>query len=370
MRLCPFTPSWAWKLLSLRLMRILHAFLLSLAACLLVAPPTSAQTADIAFFPADTSNLTPNDTVAVGELLAQAYARVSHKAVLSPTHAQPAMAEAASYEAAASALGVGEYVRLSALALGQRIVITATRYQADGAPIHQSQLTVRSLDEVPEASERLARALFERLPEVPATASAVPAPQLTSHVSPRIDAEVAPAPRARRDPKRQHMYGAKTGVYLPIAKGAKYDPHLGIQFDVRLEMDRFFLEFGVGAIIPTRENVYCDRFYRQHRDDCSGGRRGSLAAFTTELGASYLLSDGDVAPYIGLGLLPRFWIDHPRDDIASMSAYAQLGVMMPRNASMRLFADVRVAQAMISSRLNNGQSVYPTELTLHAGLGW
>lgn len=166
------------------------------------------------------------------------------------------------------------------------------------------------------------------------------------------------------------MYGAKTGVYLPFAKGAKYEPHLGIQFDLRLEMDKFFLEFGVGAIIPTRENVYCDRYNRDYRDNCSGGRRGSLSAFTTEIGASYLLSDGNVAPYIGLGLLPRFWIDHPRDDIASMSAYAQFGVMLPRESSMRLFADVRVAQAMISSRLNNGQSVYPTELTLHAGIGW
>src|SRR5690606_37177135 len=146
-------------------MRSINALLLSLAACLLVAPPTSARAADIAFFPADTSNLAPSDTIAVGELLAQAYARVSRQAVLSPTHTQEALAGAASYEAAASALGVSEFVRTSTLSVGRLIVITATRYQANGAPIHQSKLTARSLEEVPAVTERLATALFERVEE-------------------------------------------------------------------------------------------------------------------------------------------------------------------------------------------------------------
>src|SRR5688572_5703522 len=114
------------------------SLLVSLFA-LLCSTPSFARAADVAFFPVETTNLVPADSYAVGELLAQAYAGVTHQAVLAPSRTQDVLGTAVTYEAAAQQLGVGEYVRTSAVAVGRKIVIQATRYQSNGQVVFVSK---------------------------------------------------------------------------------------------------------------------------------------------------------------------------------------------------------------------------------------
>jgi hypothetical protein len=336
-------------------MRITQALFLALAALFIVAPPTSARAADIAFFPAETSNLSPSDALAVGELLAQSYASVSHQAVLSPTRTQDTVAKSPSYEAAAATLGVAEYVRISTLAVGRLIVVTATRYQADGTSLYQSKMTAQAVEDIPAISDRMAKSLFYRVDD--------------EEVRTRHNVTMTEA-RVENRRATEKVIGIKTGLYVPFAKDADYAPHVSVQFDMRFEMDRFFLEFGAGIILPTKldDDDYC--YDPETGADCtSNDRDGHLAAFTAELGGSYFLTDGNIAPYIGVGLIPRLLLSG-NNDLASMAGYGQVGLMLPRDSSTRFYVDARVAQTFIEAELDNGRGVLPTELTLHLGVGW
>jgi hypothetical protein len=318
---------------------------------LLALPASSALAADVAFFPPETTNLSPADNVAVGELLAQAYAGASRQAVLSPARTEDAVAKSTSYEAAAQSLGVREYVRMSTLAAGRLIVVTATRYRADGSFVYQSKMTARSIEDMPAISDRMAKALYYQVDDEAVR---------TRHNVVLDEARVKP----RRASEK--VVGFKAGLYMPFARHADYKPQMGLQFDLRFEMERFFLEFGAGLIVPTAVQDDCVEDNTGH---CHHGNIGRMAALTSEFGGSFFLTQGNVAPYIGLGMLPRILLNS-HDDLATISAYAQVGVMGPRDASTRFYADLRAAQAMIQTHLDNGVGVYTTELTVHLGLGW
>ncbi len=328
-------------------------YLLTTTLWLSLGQPLSASAADIAFFPAETSNLNPSDNLAIGELLAQAYAGESRAAVITPSSTHDAVANSTSYEQAAKSLGVKEYVRISTLAVGRLTVITATRYRADGTHVYQSKMTANSMEDVPAISDRMAKALYHRVndEEVRTRNNVV---QSETRVKPRRASE--------------KVIGFKTGIYFPIAKDASYTPHIGAQFDMRFEMDRFFLEFAAGLVIPGSASR-CGYDDYDGTYDCRG-KRGTISALTSEIGGSYFLTDGNFAPYIGVGIIPRILLNGYSDDIASMSAYGQLGFTVPRDASTRFYADARVAQGLTVSHLPNGNEVRPTEFTLHVGVGW
>ena len=334
-------------------MRTISARLLTLLTTFLIALPTSALAADVAIFPAETSNLAPADNLAVGELLAQAYAGISRQAVLSPVRTADAVAHATTYEGAAQALGVQEYVRTSTLAVGRLIVITATRYRADGTFVYQSKMTARAMEDMPAISDRMAKALFLQVDD--------------EEVRTR-DNVVLDEARVKNRRASEKVVGFKTGVYMPLAKNAKFDTSIGLQFDIRFEMDRFFLEFAAGFIFPTNlQDNSCDSL----DDYCtpSHRRHGRVGGFTGEIGGSYYLTNGNFGPYVGVGLIPRLLVDI-NNDMAAMLAYAQAGFMFPRDASIRFYADFRAAQGLIATHLENGASVHTTELTIHAGFGW
>lgn len=326
-------------------------YLLTTTLWLSLGQPLSASAADIAFFPPETSNLNPSDNLAIGELLAQSYAGESRAAVLSPARTHDAVAKSTSYEAAANSLGVKEYVRISTLAVGRLTVITATRYRSDATFVYQSKMTAQSMEDVPAISDRMAKALYHRVDneEVRTRDNVV---QSETRVKPRRASE--------------KIIGFKTGVYFPFANEASYTTHIGAQFDMRFEMDRFFLEFAAGLVLPG-SSYSCDNYDATY--NCQS-KKGNITSITGEIGGSYFLTDGNAAPYIGVGLIPRLLIADYSDDIASMSGYVQVGFMVPRDSSTRFYADVRAAQAMTESHLRNGRSVHPTELTLHIGVGW
>ena len=53
-----------------------------------------------------------------------------------------------------------------------------------------------------------------------------------------------------------------------------------------------------------------------------------------------------------------------------ISSVNNVGVMMPRDASTRFYADLRLSQSLAPSRLDNGSKRYPTEPTLLVGVAW
>jgi hypothetical protein len=334
-------------------MRFTHSLLLFLVTLFSLAPG-AARAADVAFFPVETPNLAPVDGSAIGELLAQAYASTSRKAVLSPSHTEGALQGSTSHVEAARMLGVSEYVRTSAVGVGRKIVIQATRHQADGGQLAHAKMTADSIEDVTSVSERMATALFQQVDDE--TVRTYKNVTLTEG-------------RARNKVWTEKVTGVKTGVHMPFAPDAKYSPHVSVAFNGRLEHERFFLEFGAGALIPTDGGDSYDCDYDSDTGCSSRSRnRGHVGGLTAEIGASYFLTQGNTGLYVGGGFLPR--LTFANNDIASASVYGQLGVMLPREASTRFYADLRMAQAIIETHLDNGKSRYPTELALHVGIGW
>lgn len=182
------------------------------------------------------------------------------------------------------------------------------------------------------------------------------------------------------------VYGFKAGLHMPLARDAAYYPTISLQFEGRLQLPRMFLEFGAGFVLPTviRDEQYesCTWNNETQMSICTDpptSNRGHTGGFTAEIGASYYLTNTDVSPYVGGGLITRIILagldDYDTDEvnernIASILAYAQFGLTFPRSNTTRFFADLRVAQAMLAQRLENGRSVWPVEPTLHVGFGW
>lgn len=329
------------------------AALLLCAALSLAAP---ARAADIAFFPVETPNLLARDAIAVGELLAQSYAAVSGAAVLAPSRSAPALAGNPSHEQAARALAVPEFVRTSALAVGPRIVVTATRTRADGEVVYSSRLTADSTEDLLPVSDRLARALYEQ----------------RDHELVRTHENVTRGEaRAKNRVWREVLTGIRTGVIVPFARGADYSSAIAAAFDLRLEHEHFFIEFGAGLVLPTDladmeggESPRVDgAVYYDERTN-----RGSIGGLMMEVGASRFLTQGDVGLYAGAGVIPRIILDV--SERASMSVYGQLGVTLPRDSSTRFSADLRFAQSVLAQELDNGREVFTSEASLHAGVAW
>lgn len=57
----------------------------------------------------------------------------------------------------------------------------------------------------------------------------------------------------------------------------------------------------------------------------------------------------------------------------NLAPYGQVGLMVDRTSSMRLYADLRVAQNVLPVRvasLGVPRGAYPTELSGQIGIGW
>ena len=332
-------------------MRITTSFPLLALIALFCSSPSFARAADVAFFPVETSNLAPADSLAVGELLAQAYASVSRQAVLGPSRTEQTLTTAVTYEQAAQMMGVKEYVRMSALAVGHRIVIQATRYSTSGQIVSSSKMTAETIEDMTAVSDRMARALFERVDDE----------AVRTYKNVTLNEA-----RAKNRVWSEKVIGVKTGVHMPFAKKADLSSALSLEFDARLEHDKFFLEFGAGAVIPTELDD--DSCWDDFDSECTPKKRGSIASLQAEIGASAFLTQGNVALYAGGGFIPRLALTG--NDVATGSVYGQIGMMLPREASTRFYTDLRVAQYVTALHLDNNYERHPTEVSVHVGIGW
>lgn len=298
--------------------------------------------ASTAVFPPQATNLEPGPALALGQLLANEYARASGQPVVLPAQAGAALQPGMSVAAAASALNVDEYLETSAIGLDRGLLVTTTRYRRDGAPLYSAQMRAQGLDDLPEVAARLARALYQQVP-----------PEQTR----TLDTITA---REAREPQRvasETVGGFRTFASRPL--GATFEPLTGLGIDLRFESGRRFLEFGVGFIAPV---------------DNSPSRIG-YGGLYGELGGGYYLSDGDTAPYVGAGVTPRLLFGDSLQSPANLGLWGQAGVMFMRTTSTRLYAELRLTQNLFALSRQEFEAVdaveyYPTELGVQVGIGW
>jgi len=318
--------------------------------CSLASDVRVAAAADIAIFPAEAPSLLPSDAIAVGELLAQAYAATSRSAVLAPSRTAQTLASSQTYQQAATTLGVAEFVRSSALAVGRRIVVSATRHRADGQLVYQESLIADSSEDLVPVCERIAKALhFQQPDEVARTYRNVTL------------SESRPQNRLWHE----KLFGVKAAVHVPFARNARLSPTVGVAFDMRLELASWFVEFGAGIMIPSPAEDLDGEYEADGSEKINN--RGSTGGLFAEVGANRFLTQGDIGLYAGGGVMPKILFS---DDGAGMALFGQLGLTMPRESSTRFSTDLRFAQSVLPQHLNNGRAVFPSEASLHAGIGW
>jgi hypothetical protein len=328
--------------------RTLVAFTLALLA------PVAAEAAEVAMLPVQCTNLTDGECAAVGAVFSGAFASASGAQVTLAPDAQPPQAGGAGSPAipAYAPPTAVERLTVTATRLSSRISLRAALHRMDGAPIHAVEMMATSLDDLPPAAERMSRALVTRT-SVDQT--------MTLHNITRTEGA-----KANRTTTEKVM-GMKTGLFLPVASGVDLEPMLSLQFDGRFESDRYFLEFGAGAVLPSG----------------SGNRRGYGGLFA-EFGASAYLGPDGSPLYLGGGVIPRLFFAS-EDGGVRAAFYAQTGLMFMRTSSTRLYAELRVAQNAIAMDFGGGEylpgpngtyqreaskSVYPTEFALQVGIGW
>jgi hypothetical protein len=336
------------------------------------ASAAQAQTAVLAVMPVQGVNLTEGQCEAIGVLFANALAREANVAVASPLVTKQVVHQSKTAQAAATQLGVAEYVELRAIQLGSKVTLGGIRYAKDGSEMFRAETFAASLDDMEVATARLARALAWRQP----LPGAMPPETVTGAE------ETPPMPSPAPSPKGYpSTLGVKTALIIPVASGRSISPMMSLQFDGRMGTRDYFVEFGAGFVIAT-DNDYTSNSFR-------------IDGVFAELGGSYYLSKGSIAPYIGGGISPRIYsssirspspssytYDYYTDDSstgARCSVYGQLGINFTRDSRSRIYSELRVSQNVIGfeNQVTNSADVtvstgtfYPTEFALQVGIGW
>jgi hypothetical protein len=304
--------------------------------------------ADVAVFPPTVTNLTQGQGDAVGAVLSQQYAKVSSRSVIGPAETRAALDVAESQSEAAKALEVNEYIKVNLVALASKILVEAERCTQSGSPIYRAEATAMSLDDMEEVCDRMARSLFSKTP-----------------LEETMDLENVTEKEATERNRlfAEKVMGLKTSLIYALAADEKIQPMATIGFDGRLEGKRYFLEFGVAGMFPTRT----------HDESDSAIAYGGV---NFEIGGDYyIVNHKYVSPYIGGGVSPRLVVGGP----VGFAGYLQTGIMFLRVSSMRVYFDVRAMQNALPLTWNRYESLmgqdkeikfYPTELTFEVGIGW
>lgn len=288
--------------------------------------------------PVKATNLDPGAADAIGEVVTSAYQTESKETTIGPADSQKAVDANGGYSQAAHQLGAREYVFVTAVRLESHIVITATRYDADGHYVYAAKMSATSLDDIEPAAERLAKALVN---------------QQTTANSRTLDNVTRTEQSQPTRVASQKVAGFKGSFAYPLGWDAKVASQMSLGFDLRLENGMHFVELGIGFTVATPNQRY--------------GYGGGWFDF----GGDWYLIDTSTAPYLGLGIMPRLM----GDSVANLAPYVQGGVMFFRESSTRLYTDFRVAQNLIpvvfdATSSTPHKSLYPTELTFSLGMGF
>jgi hypothetical protein len=245
------------------------------------------------------------------------------------------------------ALGGSGHLALTLVSLSKdgkgRIITDASLRDANGAELRHAQLDAASLEDAPAVCDRLSRALINGV----STEAA-----LNLHNVTQAEAE------ATADPVRigtEHLLGVQTRFGVPIASGAQPVAFGAFGFDGRFLREKYFLEVGVGLMLPSTLSS-------------DPPNAIELAGFFGNFGAGYFLSEGDVSAYLGGGLESRLMFQGQH--LVAVVPYLDFGVMFFRTSRTKFYVEARAGQNVLATGTTTGQSVYPTELTLMAGIGF
>lgn len=307
--------------------------LLSIPFVLTLAVEASAS---VMLLPVKGTNLAQGEVDAIGEMVTNAYQVEAKESVIAPALSKKALDETGGYSQAAQKLGAHEYILVTAVRLESRIVLTATRYGADGHYIYSAKMSATSLDDIEPASERLANAVVhEQSPSSSRTTDNVTRTEENQPI------------RANS----QKVAGFKGSFTYPIGWNKSAAPQMSGAFDLRLENGQHFIEVGVGLTFPTPD------------------ARG-YGGIWLDIGGNLYLGSGNTAPYLGVGIMPRL-MSH---SVANLAPYLQGGVMFFRDSSTRFYGDVRIAQNLLpvtfTGDAKESERLFPTELTFSLGMGF
>ena len=325
---------------------------------LMILGVSQAHAADVAVMPVEGVNLAGGQCDAIGVLFGNAYARELNVSTASPAETAQARERSPTSQAAAAQLGVSEYVELRAIQLGAKVTLAGIRYAKDGTEIFRAETAAPSLDEIDVAVARLARALAWRrpIPRVP------PRPPVTE------SAETPPPVVEVSTPKGYpKALGVKAGLIVPVSLGRAFLTAAMLEFDARFGTRDYFIELGLGFAGVVESH--------------SATGKAALEGLFTELGASFYLSNGDFAPYLGGGISPRIASINGSSNGISGVIYGQAGVTLTRDSRARIYVELRVSQNLIGipEYANDGSTTpdrttlgvyHPTEFALQFGLGW
>jgi hypothetical protein len=291
--------------------------------------------------PVKATNLDQGAADAIGEIVSSAYQAEAKETTIGPTDAQKAVDESGGYTQAAHKLGAREYLYVTAVRLETHIVITATRYDADGKYIYSTKMSASGLDDIEPTSQRLARALFNRVS--PEEARSLDNVTHTEQTQPtRVSS--------------QKVVGFKGGFTYATAWKDPIASQVSGSIDLRLENGQHFVEMGIGLTFAAPGNRY------------------AYGGIWLDIGSDWYLSEGSTSPYVGLGVVPGIM----GDSLAHVAVYGQAGLMFFRESSTRFYTDLRVGQNVVPIRfdystpydLNAHKTLYPTEFTLSMGMGF
>ena len=320
-----------------------------------------ASAAVVAVMPVQGVNLSEGQCDVIGLLFSEAFTRETRATVAPPTETKVGIAKGKSPLAVATELGVTEYIELRALQLGSRVTVAGIRRGKDGAEVFRAEAAASSLDEMEVAVAQLARSLAWRQPM--AGAGALPPAPVPAYATAVPE---SPQPQAQY-PK---ALGMKTSIIFPthFSSSRTFAPLMAAQFDGRIGSRDSFVEFGVGAAIPSSSSTDANTI--------------QMGGVFVELGGSFYLSDGPIAPYVGAGVSPRLWIvDNPNTSDSSGATcivYGQAGITFTRDSRARLYGELRVNQYVLgiasksydTGTVINTGTYHPTEFALQLGIGW
>jgi len=282
-------------------------------------------------------------------MIAQAYGREAQVEMVLPRQVRAIVGSSANPAAAAHDLGVDQYILVNAVHLASKISMHASLRDTEGREVFAIDMLATSLDDLPQVSARMAKALVERKnPEEVLTRRNVTGEETTT----------------RNRVSAQKIIGFKTAFAWPVAQGARFDGQVTLAFDLRYETEWYLLEFGAGLTLS------------------SGGSYQDLNTIFAEFSGNRYLLDADNSPYIGIGVSPRVLIsssNYNSSGRVGIAPFLQVGYMFFRASRTRLYVDLRATQNLVALQYYDAcglyyscssRSVYPTELGLYVGIGW
>ena len=373
--------------------------MLAALMCLLVIGDVFAV--KVAVFPVQSTNADKSFSDAFGMLLANKYAKIANCVTVPPVKSAKFVQADGKLESAAQAMGADEYLEITAVGLyisrkeanetysdsgagGKQIIVirqngdkgdvpeksdqqlldnsktivTVVRKSATGQDIYQTEMTLLTYGDIEESTERIAASLYQKI---------------------SIDKTRGMTNITRREGMGYNQMwarrskGIKMGAVLPFSADTVFSTMITLGFDYKVDLNRYFLEFGVGGRLPSGLGDETKRIY--------GGNY-------FEIGGGYYIIDNTFGLFAGAGVIPFFNWANLDDSFLGLPVYVQIGISTPRNSSVRFYGDIRIAQNTIAITTGNynptdytydsyyqptgkkKQKDYPTEIGFELGIAW